>query len=61
WVSPKKNYLLFSDQLGTAGLISEPNTVALLSQQGAFKPMEYESLTDRATRRALERVEQPAA
>ncbi|MDE2049034.1 MAG: DUF1631 family protein, partial [Betaproteobacteria bacterium] len=50
WVSPKKNYLLFSDQLGTAGLISEPNTVALLSQQGAFKPMEYESLTDRATR-----------
>jgi hypothetical protein len=57
WVSPRKNYLLFSDQSGTAGLVTEPNTVALLSQQGFFKPMEYESLTDRATRSALERIQ----
>jgi hypothetical protein len=56
WVSPQRNYLLFTDPMGTAGMITEPNTLAILSQRADFTPVEYESLTDRATRGALEKV-----
>jgi hypothetical protein len=58
WMSPQRNYLLFTDPMGTAGMITEPNTLAILSQRADFTPVEYESLTDRATRVALERVGQ---
>ena len=56
WVSPQRNYLLFTDPMGTAGIITEPNTLAILSQRADFTPVEYESLTDRATRTALAKI-----
>jgi hypothetical protein len=62
WVSPHKNYLLLSDATGTSGIVTEPNTLALLSQQGGFNPLETEPLTDRAARNALQRLQpSPAA
>jgi Protein of unknown function (DUF1631) len=53
WQSPYRNYLLFSEQQGTAGMISEPNTIALMVERGMFKPVEIDTVTERATKAVL--------
>jgi hypothetical protein len=53
WLSPHRNYMLFAEPQGTAGMITEPNTVALLVERGQFIPVERESITERATKSAL--------
>jgi Protein of unknown function (DUF1631) len=58
WLSPYRNYLLFSEPQGTAGMISEPNTVALMAERGMFKPVEIETVTERATRGVLQKATQ---
>jgi hypothetical protein len=61
WVSPRKNYLLLSDTSGTSGIVTEPNTLALLAERGGFKPLETEPLTNRAARNALRQLQPTAA
>lgn len=57
WFSAYRNYLLFAEAQGTSGLITEPNTIALLVERGQFRPLERETLTERATKSALLAVE----
>lgn len=60
WFSTYRNYLLFAEAQGTSGLITEPNTIALLVERGQFKPLERETLTERATKGALLEAEKTA-
>lgn len=57
WLSPHRNYMLFAEPQGTSGVITEPNTVALLVERGMFKPVERETITERATKDLLNKVE----